>query len=82
MVNKLSLNGFGRIGRIVLTTDCYEMKNSVRTDVPEYLNNNDLILNVNKAHNSLIDIYKKVQRKYYPEKDLFVSKTLNRKNIL
>ncbi len=76
MVHKIALNGYGRIGRSVITAGSYSVNYSDCTDVcsksssMQVLQIPDLknIIRL-KDFKSLTDIYKEVSKKYHPEKD-------------
>ena len=71
MPHKLVLNGFGRIGKIIYTENFRYAEKK-----PENLGNDIMkisdLANIIEPPVSLVECYKKVQRKYYPEKDLFI----------
>lgn len=71
MSHKIAINGFGRVGRIIYTENfSYAGQTSKSAGNCDVLNLKDLE-QILKPPVTLVDIYKKVQRKYYPEKDLF-----------
>ena len=75
MSHKIVINGFGRIGKIIYTENfSYAGQTSKSAGNCDVLNLKDLE-QILKPSVSLVDIYKKVQRKYYPEKDLFAGKS-------
>ena len=70
MVHKIALNGFGRIGRILYAgADNFTIANIK----PQNLNPiTDLSFLTYKIDNKiLVDSYRKVQHKYYPERDIY-----------
>ena len=70
MVHKIALNGFGQIGKMVYAgADCITVAN-VKSKNSNSLT--DLSLITEKINNKiLVDEYRKVQHKYYREKDLY-----------
>ena len=76
MVHKIALNGYGRIGRAIITAGSYSVNYSGCADVCSK-GSNMQVLQISDLKNvirlkdfkSLTDIYKEVSRKYYPEKD-------------
>ena len=70
MTHKIVLNGFGRMGHLI-TTDCYSMCGQALAKNSDFLSGIEELIKIREPHVSLVDIYKKVQRKYHPEKDVF-----------
>lgn len=68
MLHKIVLNGFGRIGRII-----HAGANSLTVaNVKQKNLNSDLSFLTYKINNKiLVDSYRKMQRKYFPEKDIY-----------
>ncbi len=83
MVHKIALNGYGRIGRSVLTAGSYSLNYSDSVAVCQK-NSNVPVLQISDLKNilkfkdakSLTDIYKEVSRKYNPDKDILINKNL------
>ena len=71
MSHKIVLNGFGRVGRIIYTENFSYAEKNAKIGVNSDVLNLKELEQILKPPVSLVDIYKKVQRKYYPEKDLF-----------
>lgn len=71
MSHKIAINGFGRIGRVIYTESFSYAGQKAETGANSDIINLKDLEQILKPPVSLVDIYKKVQRKYYPEKDLF-----------
>ena len=77
-MHKVALNGFGRIGRFIYTSS----HPHIYTESYAFVGCNPLIENNiseliqilgknNEDHLTLVKAYKAVQKKYYPEKDIY-----------
>ena len=82
MSHKIALNGFGRVGRIIYTQPFSMAEQKPCTTLKNSSIDLDSFPMFKESYVSLVDIYKKVQRKYYPDKDVFVQKTKKNNFIL
>ena len=76
MKHRIILNGFGYVGRVIAgSCDTYStpLRENCKKVSSETINLSDLV-KIHEPFVSLVDSYKKVQRKYYPEKDILLKK--------
>ena len=71
--HKIALFGIGNIGRIIYSgTAALTLPAEIKKEESNF--NFDSLITKRADNTTLIKAYKKVQRKYYPEKDLLIKK--------
>ena len=78
--HKIALFGTGRIGRLIYSgIDALHTAGNIGVnDKTNFLDSLTSVIN-KQDYNTLVNAYKKVQKRYYPEKDLLVKN--KRRNI-
>ena len=74
MRHRIMLNGFGYIGRVIRSScDVYStpLIENTKNASSQAINLSDLV-KIQEPFVSLVDCYKKVKSKYYPEKDIII----------
>ena len=74
-MNKIALFGTGRIGRLIFSgIDALHTAETKSTKHNENFLDSLTKVIEKQDYKSLVDAYKQVQRKYYPEKDILIKK--------
>ena len=77
VINRIALCGGGRVDRILFAgADALSFAKTIQK---EYAFDSDMLLKILEStdYTLLVKAYKKTQRKYYPEKDVFTNNFMN-----